>query len=411
MCRNCSADPRRPGITSRRGFFQQAVSGAAALYGLRQVSPVRAGPLETTRHLKVFYKDGWWTGWPANHGIWSWGNEILVGFTLGKHKGTTGHTYDRQTARLMFARSLDGGLTWSIEDAYEQGITGAALCHVLGEKAAKPTECPGGINFAHPHFALTFTLKHFYYGPSNFYYSYDRGKSWRGPFTFPDLDTAGIGNRTDYLVEGEHQLLAFLTATKSHRKQRRAACARTVDGGRTWQRVSWIGTENALMPASARLSPSKILTVIRVRPDTPLDPDDPRLPRGLSVYLSEDNAATWRRLDAPELGDLPWQRGRPINNPPAVLRLTDGRLCLVYGVRIAPCSVCARFSSDEGHTWSEEVVLRGNDGANSDMGYPRVVQRPDGKVVAVYFYNHALLDGPPYRYIAATIFDPSRIQH
>jgi hypothetical protein len=33
-------------------------------------------------------------GWPANHGIWSWGDEILVGFSAGYH---------------LFARSMDGG--------------------------------------------------------------------------------------------------------------------------------------------------------------------------------------------------------------------------------------------------------------------------------------------------------------
>ena len=72
--------------------------------------------------------------------------------------------------------------------------------------------------------------------------------------------------------------------------------------------------------------------------------------------------------------------------------------------------MCVRLSSDEDVTWTDEMVLRGNDGANWDMGYPRIVQRPDGKVVAVYYYNHALSQNePPYRYIAATIFDPSEL--
>ena len=33
------------------------------------------------RHVKVYYKREHFCGWPTNHGIWSWGNQILVGFT------------------------------------------------------------------------------------------------------------------------------------------------------------------------------------------------------------------------------------------------------------------------------------------------------------------------------------------
>ena len=32
-------------------------------------------------HVKVYCEAGRFGGWPANHGIWSWGNEILVGYS------------------------------------------------------------------------------------------------------------------------------------------------------------------------------------------------------------------------------------------------------------------------------------------------------------------------------------------
>src|SRR5213596_2064373 len=38
------------------------------------------------KHIKVYYQPGRFGGWPANHGIWSWGDEILVGFSAGYHK-------------------------------------------------------------------------------------------------------------------------------------------------------------------------------------------------------------------------------------------------------------------------------------------------------------------------------------
>lgn len=32
------------------------------------------------QNVIVYQEPGRFGGWPANHGIWSWGNEILVGF-------------------------------------------------------------------------------------------------------------------------------------------------------------------------------------------------------------------------------------------------------------------------------------------------------------------------------------------
>jgi hypothetical protein len=66
-----------------------------------------------------------------------------------------------------------------------------------------------------------------------------------------------------------------------------------------------------------------------------------------------------------------------------------------------------RFSSDNGISWSDEIMFRGGDGPSRDVGYPRMLQRPDGKLVLIYYWNNALLEGgKPYRYIASTIFDP-----
>jgi hypothetical protein len=53
----------------------------------------------------------------------------------------------------------------------------------------------------------------------------------------------------------------------------------------------------------------------------------------------------------------------------------------------------------------EEMILR-DDAGTWDLGYPRSVQRPDGKIVTVYYYTvyyyNDKKDGE--RYIAATIW-------
>jgi hypothetical protein len=46
---------------------------------------------------------------------------------------------------------------------------------------------------------------------------------------------------------------------------------------------------------------------------------------------------------------------------------------------------------------------RGENRTNWDLGYPRTVQRSDGKIVTVYYFNEA---ANKERYIAATIWDP-----
>jgi hypothetical protein len=42
-----------------------------------------AGSPPGTRHVFVFAERGRFGGWPANHGLWKWGDEILVGFSAG----------------------------------------------------------------------------------------------------------------------------------------------------------------------------------------------------------------------------------------------------------------------------------------------------------------------------------------
>ena len=77
--------------------------------------------IDNARHLKVFYEDGRFAGWPANNGIWQWGNEILVGFSLGylappEKRGL--HQIDSARPQSnMLARSMDGGETWSVSKA------------------------------------------------------------------------------------------------------------------------------------------------------------------------------------------------------------------------------------------------------------------------------------------------------
>ncbi|HKB42689.1 MAG TPA: carbon-nitrogen hydrolase family protein, partial [Gemmataceae bacterium] len=66
----------------------------------------------------VYREKGRFGGWPANHGIWSWGDEILVGFSAGHYKdlGERHHIDRDKPEEHLLARSRDGGQTWTIEN-------------------------------------------------------------------------------------------------------------------------------------------------------------------------------------------------------------------------------------------------------------------------------------------------------
>jgi hypothetical protein len=340
----------------------------------------------------VYFERGRYGGWPANGGIWSWGNEILFGFSRGYHNDKTGHTIDPDRPRQeIFARSLDGGESWAIEE--ENEIRTPSAQDSPDPEGAAAGSLNKAMDFSHPDFALTLRRVDNHTGPSYFFHSENRGRSWRGPFRLPDIGTPGIAARTDYLVDGRRSLTAFLTAAKSDGFEGRPFCARTTDGGLTWRMVSWIGPEPrgySIMPASVRLGPRSILVAVRRKEEG----DGSRV-GWIESYLSADNGKSWEHVGEParDIG----------SNPPSLIELEDKRLCLTYGVRVQPYRICARLSSDRGRTWSEEIVLR-DDGANGDLGYCRTVQRPDGDVVTVYYFNDAATG--PERYIGATIWKP-----
>ena len=334
----------------------------------------------SAQHLFAYKKSGQFAGWPANGGIWHWGDEILVRFQIGTYAENSGHGHAisrNKPSRQILARSLDGGETWEPKEIEIQ-----------------PVEL-GPIDFAHPDFAMQC-------GGSRFCISYDRGKTWHGDYDLPDIGKK-LTSRTDYLVNSTGDCHLFLSA-KEDRVQAgirdRAFCARTTNGGENIEFVGWMTHDieiRSVMPSTVRISETHLVTALRRRHDTEQQ-DGTRLSKNwIEICHSTDNGETWEFLS--KAADTDGGAGRN-GNPPSMVQLKDGRLCVTYGYRASPYGIRAKLSEDNGKSWSDEIHLR-DDGRNWDLGYARTIQRTDGKLMTIYYYTTV---ENPEQHIAVTIW-------
>jgi hypothetical protein len=359
------------------------------------------------RHVVVAHDPDQWCAVPANNGAngpaWQWGAELLVGYTQGAARfDVAGHQTDNARPHLSrLARSLDGGETWRSEAPHPyQGAE--------GHRAADALPPPDDVDFADPGLVLRIE-GHGYHGNAGqqWFVSQDRGQAWRGPYTFgallahPELAGQQFTGRTAYLPRGARGSDLFLSVRAARLGAGQISptdkpfLARTEDGGGSFAFVAWIvppsDPSRAVMPAPVRLSPTQVVAAIRRRNETYAS-------CWLDCYASDDDGATWAYRS--RIGETGAHNG----NPPALIALADGRLCCAYGNRDRQV-ILARFSGDAGRTWGPALLVR--EGFRSlngypDLGYPRLFQRPDGRLVTAYFWCSP---ERPQTHIAATLFD------
>lgn len=343
-------------------------------------------------HVTVAAEKGKFFGWPANGGAWCWDNEILVVFKQGDMDvGESGHLIKRSVPQIdVQARSLNGGKTWILEKDIQ---------FVTNDKTVKKLTEP--IDFTHKDFAIMFRLTGLNAGKSYFYYTYDRGHTWRGPFEVPMFGEALISARTCVLIESSKEMYAFISGAPKTGEEfsTHVLLVYTKDGGLTWEKVSDVGPASDskqwfIMPDAVRISKTEIVCGLRYN-----DNRDGKQHCGIQIWGSIDNGRTWEHRNTFELGSSP---------PTLSWHREDGKLILFYGNRLRPTQgINAMVSHDKGRTWSKPIALR-DDGGGFDLGYTKNVMRSDGKGILFYYYT--LLDPKADRTIEATVWDSTDFQ-
>jgi len=343
------------------------------------------------QHGVAFHEKGRFAAWPANGNAWSWGEEILILHSdMTYHYYPNQHSFDRaKPGYTRLTRSRDGGKTWKSER------TGAF-------SRENPSVMKSPMDLTHPDFAFR---------SSNdlFWYSLDRGHTWNGPYQFPDFGLENdLTSRTDYMVYDEDTLLVFLSTKYSPVKtsgdlQDRAFSAKTDNGGLSWQFQDWMThypyQVRSVMPSTVRLEGHEFLSVVRRRLDAHEVEAFGRMDLNfIEAEYSMDNGRSWEKQSMVAFTDLSHKNG----NPPALVRLGDGRVAVMYGFRGHPFGIRAKVSEDKGKTWGHEIILR-DDGLRYDLGYPEAVLLPDGRIFVCYY-----IATPERReqHIAYTIWSP-----
>ena len=388
----------------RRDFIYNTgtmIAGTALFGPLLTINGSCATNLQESgiNHVVVASEHGRFFGWPANNGLWSWDNsrEILVGFTNGPWEDQSGHNIGKKPYSASLARSIDGGKTWNIEHP-DNFVSGGG----------SPVPSPGNIEFGHPDFTLRVSATGYIESDDTegrFFISYDRGKTWGGPYRFNELNKDNnlegmqISSRTSYVVTGRNSARIIMTARNPKlqyaSRRDKPFVAETTDGGKTFKFISWVvpwtdECNRAAMPSTVQTKDGKIIVAVRVR-----NPRDGDIPCWIDTYVSEDKGRNWSFLS--KVGETGLHNG----NPAGLALLADGRLACCYANRtLRQMLVC--ISSDGGATWGEEIVIRDNP-YEYDLGYPQILQNDEGKLVALYYIAR---EERPHSYIEAAIFKP-----
>lgn len=367
------------------------------------------GQVQLLGRTTVYDEPGRFAGWPANYGMWAFGDEVVLVFLLG-HTGPLRGVHARDLSRPfvpVVARSHDRGRTWATEE-FVGVVPGARV--LSGDEHQDPWLQAGPhitdsdfvaltspIDFTDRETLVMAARTHLGAGSRSWYYvSRNRGHHWDGPHALPDFGQTGLAARTDIVPLGAHEALWMLTAAKEDGAEGRVFAAQTTDGGLTFTRHGWLDPAPPglqIMPSSVLTQDGTVLTAVRAHKPATAD-----LPARFQVelYASTDCGGSWNPLGTP-VNDT-----GPAGNPPVLLSLGDAGLLCIYGYRGDGAGLRYVTGNPTGTSWSDPVVVT-DDSPMGDIGYPRAVQLNDGTILCCTYNNRG---DESERFIEAVIWRP-----
>ena len=260
--------------------------------------------------------------------------------------------------------------------------------------------------------------------------SLDRGKTWSPPIPVNVRPLKHGGCRLGcWQLPSGSLLMGLYGRIRGYEEEgegesTRSALMRSDDGGENWEYFSTLAYDPASIidyeePSMLRLKDGRLVSFLR----THVNPSGDA--RNMVFVVSDDDGFTW---SPPKWTNI-W------GYPPETIPLLDGRYLMIYGYRRPPYGTRGIISED-GVTWDvkNEFVIRdggvpgksaterpgssrmspasgrygggtidwNNPGVYQHIGYPTVVQMPDGTIVAAY--HEWSEDERPLQYCRSTRF-------
>jgi hypothetical protein len=321
---------------------------------------------------KVICKEpGRYIGWPTIAKTKT--NELLVVFSGNRDA----HICPYGVTQMV--RSIDQGVTWSAPSTINNTP--------LDDRDAGILETTNGTLLVSWFTSLAFDRESQYKEHPDWLrhagkLSEDIKKQWLGNWTRRSTDNGQTWEEPVRQIASaphgpielhDNRLLYVGIGTINGKKS--IAVEESKDEGKTWNLISTIPCPEVLPiqslwePHAVEVSNDTIIALVRY--NNPKDKADGYLQQSESY----DGGKTWSILHQ-----------TPVFGFPAhLLKLRNGDILAVYGVRKKPYSERACLSKDGGKTWDTENEIILSEGMSGYLGYPASVELEDGSILTVYY--------------------------
>jgi hypothetical protein len=353
-------------------------------------------PAENLEHAIVYRKEDEFASHPYNRGFWETAaGHLVANFAVAK-VNYGGDPNDISHNNL--GRSSPGGRYEATVRSEDRGRTWKQMESDRSARQRPVDDLPeslaelGPIDFTNKDILIHNWTAAFAspQGRALVSVSKDAGKTWSRNFRLPLDGLQSLTALHSVLVRPDGRVLLFMFEVSKDGWNRRPLVYRSTDDGSTFHFMSFItvkddpyaagsgdygklpyafGGHRWFYPRGYMLPNGRMLCVLRCQ-------RDPNGDMWTELYKSDDGGRTWGFLS----------RVNDFGAPGSLVRMSDGRLVVVYGYRLPPFGIRAVVSEDEGATWGSEMIVR-DDGGSWDLGYPNAWEAAPGRVGAIYYFN------------------------